>query len=54
MIRNVVSLDCKIRIAITGCKRISKQNFEPNINHANQLELVSACNSGKAPWNIWN
>jgi hypothetical protein len=49
MTRNVISLDRKIRTAVTGFRRISKKNFEPNINHANQLELISACNTGKAP-----
>ena len=50
MIRNVISLDRKIRIAIIGFRRISKKNFELNISHTNQLELVLACNTGKAPW----
>jgi UDP-N-acetyl-2-amino-2-deoxyglucuronate dehydrogenase len=43
MIKNTVSLDRKIRIAIVGCGRISKKHFESIESHADHLELVSVC-----------
>ena len=41
MIKNIVQLDRKIRIAIVGCGRISKKHFESIESHADQLHLVS-------------
>jgi UDP-N-acetyl-2-amino-2-deoxyglucuronate dehydrogenase len=45
MIKNEVSSDRKIRIAIVGCGRISKKHFESIESHANHLELVSVCDT---------
>jgi UDP-N-acetyl-2-amino-2-deoxyglucuronate dehydrogenase len=43
MIKNIVPLDRKIRIAIVGCGRISKKHFEAIESHADHLELISVC-----------
>ena len=45
MIQKVVSSDRKIRIAIVGCGRISKSHFESIEAHADELELVSVCDT---------
>ena len=37
----------KIRIAIVGCGRISKNHFDSIIKHQNNIELVSVCDSEK-------
>ena len=43
MIKNIISSDRKIRIAIAGCGRISQKHFESIETHADQLDLVSVC-----------
>lgn len=43
MIKNEISSNRKIRIAIVGCGRISKRHFESIERHADQLKLVSVC-----------
>ena len=45
MIKNLVSLDRKIRIAIVGCGRISQKHFEAIERHADQFELISVCDT---------
>ena len=45
MIKNVVPLDRKIRIAVVGCGRISEKHFESIESHTDQLELVSVCDT---------
>ena len=45
MITRVIPSDRKIRIAIVGCGRISKRHFESIEAHADELELVSACDT---------
>lgn len=45
MISRVVASDRKIRIAIVGCGRISKRHFDAIDAHADDLELVSVCDS---------
>tara|TARA_B100000787_G_C16108639_1_gene257049 strand:+ start:273 stop:635 length:363 start_codon:yes stop_codon:yes gene_type:complete len=45
MIKNVVSSDSKIRIAMVGCGRVSKKHFESIKSHADLLELVSVCDT---------
>tara|TARA_B100000768_G_scaffold175995_1_gene188148 strand:+ start:277 stop:603 length:327 start_codon:yes stop_codon:yes gene_type:complete len=45
MIKNVVSSDCKIRIAIASCEKISKKHFEAIECHTDQFELVSVCDT---------
>ena len=37
----------KIRIAIVGCGRISKNHFDSIMKHQNNIELVSVCDSEK-------
>ena len=43
MVKTIVQLDRKIRIAIVGCGRISKKHFESIESHNDQLQLVSIC-----------
>ena len=38
-----ISLDRKIRIAVVGCGRISKNHFASIEKHSNELELVAVC-----------
>ena len=45
MIKSVISSDRKIRIAIVGCGRISKSHFEAIEARADELELVSVCDT---------
>lgn len=45
MKKNIVHSDRKIRIAIVGCGRISKKHFESIESHADQLQLVSICDT---------
>lgn len=45
MIKKVVSPDRKIRIAIVGCGRISKNHFDSIKARADELELVSVCDT---------
>ena len=45
MIKKVVSSDRKIRIAIVGCGRISKRHFDSIEARADELELVSLCDT---------
>ena len=54
MIRNVASSDRKICISIIGCRKISKKHFKSIESHADQLDLVLVCDTGKALWKIWN
>ncbi len=43
MIKNEISSNRKINIAIVGCGRISKKHFESIESHTDQLKLVSVC-----------
>ena len=45
MKKNIAQLDRKIRIAIVGCGRISKKHFESIESHADELHLVSICDT---------
>ena len=45
MIKNLVSLDRKIRIAVVGCGRISQKHFEAIDRHTDQFELISVCDT---------
>ncbi len=45
MIKKIVSSDRKIRVAIVGCGRISKKHFESIDARADELDLVSICDS---------
>ena len=45
MIKNIVSMDRKIRIAIVGCGRISKKHFEAIESHCDEFDLVSVCDT---------
>ncbi len=45
MIKNLVSLNRKIRIAIVGCGRISQKHFEAIERHTDQFELISVCDT---------
>ncbi|MBW1636328.1 MAG: Gfo/Idh/MocA family oxidoreductase, partial [Deltaproteobacteria bacterium] len=38
----------KIRTAIIGCGRISKNHFESIKNHAENMELVAVCDNNKS------
>ncbi|MDX8394766.1 MAG: Gfo/Idh/MocA family oxidoreductase [Mariprofundales bacterium] len=44
----IIDNDKKIRIAIVGCGRISKNHFGSIEKHANELELVAICESDTA------
>lgn len=43
MVKKIVQVERKIRVAVVGCGRISKKHFEAIMYHAEQLELVSVC-----------
>ena len=45
MIKKIVSSDRKIRVAIVGCGRISKKQFESIDDRSDELDLVSICDS---------
>ena len=45
MTKIIAQSDRKIRIAIVGCGRISKKHFESIESHADQLQLVSICDT---------
>ena len=45
MIKNIVSLDRKIRIGVVGCGRISKKHFEAIESHCEQFDLISVCDT---------
>ena len=45
MTLRIVSSECKIRIAIVGCGRISKNHFDAIVAHGEELELVAVCDT---------
>ena len=45
MIKNIVSIDRKIRIGVVGCGRISKKHFEAIESHCEQFDLIAVCDT---------